>query len=522
MRSRLKGPRVAAPSETSNNLALASVCGVLFLTFLDTTIVSVALAGIQTSLSAGVSSLQWVVNAYALVFASLMLAAGFLGDRWGRRRVMLAGLAVFCAGSLLGALAPSTGVLIAARALMGLGAAASEPGTLSMLRHLYPNEARRARALGVWAAVSGVSVALGPVLGGVLVGVGGWRAIFWFNVAAGLVALGLAHRVLPESSDPSIGRFDAPGLVLGAAALVAATFGVIQGESSGYTSPPVLALFAVAAVAAAGFAWVEHRSRAPILDVRHFRQGPFSGAVLVAFAVTFGLYAVFFFIALYLQVVASDSGYRLALQVLPLAVAMVAGSLAAGRWIARRGPGVPMAIGCLVAGAGMLATRGTLVHGGFAALAATLALGGLGVGAALVPVTTVALAEVPAERSGMAASTANTARELGAVCAVAILGALMNAHLTTDLTAHLRAIGIPPNFQGIVISAVEHGGVPGADPQAAASYGPIVNRVIATAYDAFRSGVYEALLIGGGLLVVLSPVSAVLLRGRSGRRRPAR
>ena len=183
-------------------VALATLCAVLFLTFLDNTIVSVGLANVQSDLHAGVTSLQWVVNGYALTFASLMLAAGMLGDILGRKRIMLAGVAVFCAGSVVAALATNVDWLIAGRVIMGVGAAASEPGTLSIIRHVYPDEETRADAIGVWAAVSGLALALGPVIGGVLVGLSSWRAIFWFNLGFGVVAFVLAAVAVPETGGP--------------------------------------------------------------------------------------------------------------------------------------------------------------------------------------------------------------------------------------------------------------------------------------------------------------------------------
>src|SRR5215469_5740597 len=217
-------------------LALASLCTLLFLTFLDNTVVSVALASIQSDLHGGVSALQWVVGAYALTFASLMLAFGMLGDKFGRKKIMLCGAGVYCGGAALAAVAPSIGVLIAARSVMGLGAAASEPGTLSMIRQLYADERSRNRALGVWAAVSGFSLALGPVLGGALVGAWSWRGIMWFDVTFGLAALAVGAVALPENSDPRAGRVDLPGTVLGAAAFAALVFAVINGETAGFTA----------------------------------------------------------------------------------------------------------------------------------------------------------------------------------------------------------------------------------------------------------------------------------------------
>ena len=218
-------------------IALATLCTVLFLTFLDTTIVSVALASIQTNLHAGVSGLQWVVGAYALTFASAMLIFGMIGDQFGRKKVMLIGVGVYCAGALVCALAlniaPTAAlpVLLTGRAVMGLGAAASEPGTLSMLRHIYTEYHSRNRALGIWAAVSGLSLALGPVIGGALVGVWDWRAIFWFDVTFGVLAFVASAVFLPENSDPDPRRIDIAGGVFGAAALAALIFAVIQAEN---------------------------------------------------------------------------------------------------------------------------------------------------------------------------------------------------------------------------------------------------------------------------------------------------
>jgi EmrB/QacA subfamily drug resistance transporter len=499
----------------SRSAGLAVVCGILALTFLDTTVVSVALGSIQAKLHAGVSGLQWVVDGYALVFASLMLTGGTLGDRLGRRRVMLAGVGLFSAGSLLGALAPGVGVLIAARAVMGAGAAASEPGTLSMLRHMFPERAARARALGVWAGVSCLGLALGPVVGGVLVGLWEWRAVFWFNVAAGLVLLAVGRRHLPESADPELSRFDVPGQLLVVAALATVIVAVIQGETWGYRAPAVIALFVVAGLSGVAFCRVEMRSRSPMLDLSYFRLIRFSSALVVAFAVYFGTFSIFFFTALYLQEVVGYSGYRLATLFLPMAVAMVLGAGVAARLVARGGGRHTMAGGCYLAAAGILASGPQInVHPDFALLAVTLAATGLGIGLAIVPVTSSVLEIVPAQHSGMAASATNTARQLGVVFGVAVLGALVNAHLTQDLSRRLRDLGIPANFQSIIINAVERGTVPsgGSAPGGTQAYGSIVERVISAAYSAFRAGLTEALLTSAVLIALAGGLATVASR----------
>ncbi len=495
----------AAVGDRGRGHALATLSAVLFLTFLDTTIVSVALADVQSSLHAGVSALQWVVNGYALTFAALMLGMGMLGDRYGRRRVMLGGLGVFIGGSLFGALATSVSALVAARIIMGVGAAASEPGTLSIIRHLYPERRRRARALGVWSAVAGLALAMGPVLGGVLVGLGTWRYVFWFNLIAGLLVLLAAHLTVPESADPQAGRIDVAGLVLLPLALGTAIFAVIHGETTGYSDPAVLTLFVAGAIAAALFVLVERRSRSPIFELRFLRRASFTGALAVVFAAYFGIFSIFFFTALYLQVVVGYSAYRMAVLFVPMAIAMIAASALTGRWVARAGPRLPAALGCLLAGAGMLAADVVLRgHIDFAALTAVLALAGLGYGVAIVPVTTVALGVVPAEHSGMAAGATTTSRELGAVVGVAVLGSLVNGHLTVELTRRLADLGVPPAFRSVVISAVETGQVPkgsGGAAAAAQAFGPIVAHVIDAAYSAFRNGLSISLLVAGAVML---------------------
>ncbi len=523
------------------SLALAVLCTILFLTFLDNTVVSVALGSVQIGLHADVTSLQWVVGAYALTFAGAMLAFGMVSDEFGRKRVMLIGAGVFCAGSVLSALAPNSGVLIAGRAVMGLGAAASEPGTLSMLRHLYTDERSRNRALGVWAAVSGLALALGPVVGGAILGVwtsiagaapttpgvaalpnpSAWRGIFWFNLVFGLAALVAGMIVLPESADPDAHRVDIAGAVLGAASIGALVFAVIDAESAGFADPVVVALLCLSAIAAVAFFWWESRAAHPLLDLRFLRIPRFLTANVVAFCAYFATFAVFFFTALYLEEVVGDTGYQIALAFLPMTVLMIAASLLSGRWTGAVGPRWSICLGCLLFGAGLLLT--TLVLSPtppYAPLAAALALAGIGLGATVVPITSSALSSVPPERSGMAASAANTSREIGAVVGVAVLGALVNAQLQSSLTSRLKQLGIPDNFQSIVIHAVETGGVPssgntaGAGGAAAAGQGSLVTEVIHAAYNAFYTGLHAALLLSGFLVLAAGVFAFFALRGR--------
>ena len=500
-------------------LALATLCAVLFLTFLDNTIVSVGLANVQSDLHAGVTSLQWVVNGYALTFASFMLAAGMLGDILGRKRIMLAGVAIFCVGSVVAALAGNVDWLIAGRVIMGVGAAASEPGTLSIIRHVYPDRETRADALGVWAAVSGLALALGPVIGGALVGFSSWRAIFWFNLGFGVVAFVLAAIVVPESADRQGRSIDVAGFLFGAAFLACMSFAVIQGEESGYTSPWILTLFVLCGLSGLAFVVTERRVKSPMLDLTLFRSRPFAGSNFVAFVAYFGTFSIFFFTALYLQVVVNASAYQTAIDFIPMAAGLIIVSALTGPLVARVGARGPMTVGCVLAGGGILlasAVLGPTVS--FATLGWVLPIAGIGLGMLLVPVTSVPLTVVRPERSGMAASATNTSREMGAVFGVAILGSIVNAKLTGDLAAKLKSIGIPPNFQSLVEHAIQTGGASSggaagsAEHSKNAAVAKIATKVVNAAYDAFGSGLHEALVLSGCLILAGAVVAACTIQ----------
>lgn len=523
LRYRAPVPDLDRPGPKRANLSLTVLSLVLFVTFLDNTIVSVALASIQTDLHANITALQWVVNGYALTFAALMLTFGTLGDHFGRRFVMMAGLAVFTAGSILGAAAQSSGMLIGARVVMGIGAAASEPGTLSMIRQLYSDPGRRAQALGVWSAISGLALAAGPVIGGALVGVWSWRAVFLFNVAIGIVALIGVWRILPEITTPARRRLDTAGFFWAAAALTAATFATIEGETEGYRTWWVAAIYAFAAVALVAFMVSERRAEEPVLDLRFFRSRAFTAGMVVAFTGFFATFAVFFFIPLFVQLVGMASSYQVVLDFAPMAAAMILASALSGRWIGRVGPGVPMGVGCLTAGAGILITNAYIRPTSDVALFGwSLALVGAGLGVVMVAATTSVLGVVPAERSGMAASAVNTSRQLGAVAGVTVLGAIINAQLTGNLLHRLARIpGLTPALRNQVVAAVTTGV---ANTQASSlpktgSVATVVNEVIAAAEASFRHGLDLVLLTAGAFMLGASLVAVGLIADRR-RRHP--
>jgi len=497
-------------------LALAALCTLLFLTFLDNTVVSVALGQIYSNPGASPTQLQWVVGAYALTFASLMLACGMIGDELGRKKVMLTGAGVFCAGSVLCAMAPNVQVLIAGRAVMGMGAAASEPGTLSMLRQMYPEARARSRAIGIWAGTSGLALALGPVIGGILVGAWSWRGIFWFNLAFGLAALIVAVIILPESADPTAARVDTAGFFLGAGALAAFVFAIIYSESAGFGAPKVIVLLCVSAVLLVAFVWRERRAEYPLLDLRFLRVPQFTTANIVAFCTYFSTFAIFFFTALYLYIVVSLSGFQLALVFLPMTVLMIAASVLAGRWTVLAGPRWSITIGCLLLAVGLFLAQGYLTpHPAYGPLIVALALAGIGIGTTVVPITSAVLSAVPAERSGMAASAANTSREIGVVTGAAILGSLMFSQLNASLHTQMTHLHVPAVYQGFVFSAIETGNF--SQPSNLSPYlEKLLTELTGVAFTAFHDGLRIVLYLSAGLALTAALLALITLRPRPG------
>jgi MFS family permease len=323
------------------SVVLAICCLSVFMAALDVTIVNVALPSIQRALHASVSGLQWTIDAYTLVIACLLMLSGSLADRFGRRRVFQIGLAAFSLGSLLCSVAPSLGCLIAFRGLQAVGGSMLNPVAMSIIANTFTDKAGRAKAIGMWGSVAGLSLASGPVLGGVLVSAIGWRSIFWINVPVGLITIVLTHRFIPESRAERPRRFDPPGQLLVIALLGCVTAGIIEGPRSGWGSAPIVALFAVAVLAAIALVLVESRRREPLIDMRYFRSAPFSGATLICVVALATLGGFLFLNTLYLQDVRGYSALHAGLLTIPMAATLGVFSLLSGRLVASRGPRLP-------------------------------------------------------------------------------------------------------------------------------------------------------------------------------------
>jgi EmrB/QacA subfamily drug resistance transporter len=416
--------------ETHPNLILAICCMSLLVVGMDVTIVNVALPAIQRDLRATVSGLQWILDAYTLVVASLLMLAGSVSDRVGRRRVFQFGLLLFTAGSLLCSLAHSIGQLIAFRALQGLGASMLNPVALSIIANAFPEPKARARAVGVWGAVAGASLALGPLIGGALTQSVGWRSIFWINLPICLTAVVLAARFVPESKALHARAFDPVGQLLVFLGLASLTYAVIEGPHAGWQSSLILGLFVTSGASLALFLFYEPRRKQPLLDLRFFHSVPFSSATLLAVC-AFASFAGFLFLnALYLQQVRGLSPFHTGLCTLPLAIAMMVSAPLSGRLVAHHGPRPSL----LAAGAGFLLSTWMLtrltVSTPMALIMLAYVLFGVGLGMVNPAITNNAVAGMPLSQAGVAAAIASTGRQVGAALGVAVAGTVVSASHT--------------------------------------------------------------------------------------------
>jgi len=424
--------RILAP-ENRKWWTLGAVAFALFMIMLDNTIVNVALPSIQRDLGIGLSELEWTVNAYVLTFAVLLLTGGKLADLLGRRRIFIAGLAVFAASSLACGLAPNGDVLIAARAVQGIGAAFMLPATLSIISATFAAH-ERGLALGIWAGVSAMALAIGPLVGGLLSEHVHWSWIFFINVPVGALGIVVARVVVKESRDTSHGqRLDLPGLVASGAALFALVFGLIEANAYGWTSATILLLFAGAAVGLAAFVWLELGQQSPMLDVSLLRNGTFAGANLVALLVTFSMFGVFFFMSLYVQQILGYSPVQAGAIFLPMTILIILVAPPAGKLSDRLGSRWLMTAGMTLTGVCLLLFSRLGLDSDFWDLLPGLAIGGLGMAITMTPMTAAALGAVPVDKAGVGSGVLNTFRQVGGALGIAVMGAILTAEQTAAL-----------------------------------------------------------------------------------------
>jgi EmrB/QacA subfamily drug resistance transporter len=405
-------------------------CLSLLIVGVDINIVNVALPSIGRQLHAPLSGLQWTIDGYTLVLASLLIFSGSTADRLGRRRTFVAGVLIFSAGSLLCSLSPNLTALVIFRMVQGVGGSMMTPVVLSILNHTFPDRKERARAIGIWAAMFGISMALGPVLGGVLVSSIGWRSIFWVNVPIGLATAFLAHRYVPESRAEVARKFDGPGQALVITMLATLTYGIIEAPKRGLSSGLIVASFALAAAALASFLVWERRSDDPLIDPRFFHSVPFASATVMALFAVSTLGGFLFVNTIYLQDVRKLSPLHAGLDILPLAIAIVISAPICGQVLSRRGSRIPL----VLAGSALAVSCLMLTHLSdttpFSWLFVAYAIFGVGIGFNSTPMTSVALSGMPRDQSGAAAGIVTTARQVGTTLGVAVVGSLISSRLS--------------------------------------------------------------------------------------------
>jgi EmrB/QacA subfamily drug resistance transporter len=408
-------------------LVLAICCLSLFIFGIDSTILNVALPSIQRELHAPVSGLQWTVDAYTVVIASVLILAGSTADRFGRRKVFQIGLATFTLGSLLCSLAPGLGWLVAFRMLQAVGGSMMNPVAVSIIANTFTDSRERARAIGIWGGVFGLSIAAGPPLGGLLVDGVGWRGIFWVNIPVGVAAIVLTALFVPESRAITPRRVDPVGQVLVIVTLASLTYAIIEGPRAGWTSPLIVSLFAVAAAAAAGLVAYEPRRREPLLDLRFFRSAPFTGATLIAISALAALGGFLFLNTLYLQDVRGLSALSAGLYTLPLAAMTLVLAPLSGWIIGRWGPRLPLVVAGVAMTAGGLLLTSLAPDTSVGRLMAAYVIFGIGTGMVNAPITNTAVSGMPRSQAGVAAAIASTSRQVGQSLGVAVVGAAVTS-----------------------------------------------------------------------------------------------
>ena len=454
---------------------LAAVAFALFMIMLDNTVVNVALPSIETDLGLEhrLSALEWVVSGYALSFAVMMLAGGKLADMLGRRLIFVIGLAIFAGASLACGLAGSVEVLIAARVVQGVGAAFMLPATLSIISATFPPRLR-GTAIGIWAGVSALALAIGPLVGGLITEHISWNWIFYINVPVGALGIVAAMTIIRESKDTSHEqRLDVAGLVTSGVSFFAVTFAVIESNRYGWGSWTILGLFALAAVALAAFVVVELKQRLPMFDLKLLRNGTFVGANIVAFLVTLAMFGVFFFISLYMQQVLQYSPTRAGATFLPMTILIILIAPIAGRASDRLGSRWLMAGGMTLVGASLLLFAQLQADSTFWGILPGLVVGGTGMALTMTPMTAAAMSAVPVDKAGVGSGMLNTFRQVGGSFGIAIMGAILANRSSTELGSG------------------------------------------ATQVDAFISGLHEALYVGTAIAFTAAAVAALVVRSHA-------
>lgn len=499
--------RVGNRSASRRQVQIAvSVFLAMFMAFVDGTVVNLALPSIQQDLHADFAGLQWVVDGYIVVLAALLLLGGVLGDRYGLKRLFLGGVTVFIAGSLVCAVAPGIGVLIAGRAVQGLGAAMFLPGTLAILTRTFSEPRQRAQIIGLWSAVAGLSMAVGPVLGGALINSLGWPSVFYINLPLSAVVVLLGVRAMRNEPNPHREPLDLLGQALAIGWLVALTFGLIESTRLGWGSPVILGLLAAAAVLFAAFLFRESRAAGPMLPLRLFRDRTFATCCFLVLMVGFGLIGTFFFLSLFLQNIQHNSPLGAGLRLLPAVLTVTVVAPFAGRMAGRFGSRYLVTAGMSLVGLALLLFNLIRPDTPYSAWWPLLALLGAGVGLTQSPTMAALMGSVRPQQSGLAAATGNTCQQIGGVLSVALLSSIVSVRFSSHLAEH--APSLPDAVRERLVRSVTTTG--------SGSVGADVERLVR---ESFVDGLHGALTVAGVVYLVGALAAVVFLPSQRGDQR---
>jgi EmrB/QacA subfamily drug resistance transporter len=482
--------------------ALMVLCLSLVVIGMDNTVLNIALPTLVRDLHASASQLQWIVDSYTLVFAGLLLTMGSIGDRFGRKRALAVGLALFAVSSAISAFAGSATMLIYSRAAMGIAGALIMPATLSIITNIFPPQ-ERARAIGIWAGVSGLGIVVGPVIGGWLLEQFWWGSVFLINVPIVAVALAGGAALIPESKDPDATPLDPIGAVLSILGLIALVYGIIEAPRYGWVDPITLSSFAIAAVLLAAFIVWELRNPHPMLQMHFFENPRFSAASLSITLVFFALFGTVFLLTQYLQFVLGFTPLQAGVRTMPVATLIVAAPLA-GRLTERIGNKVVVATGLLIVAAALITLSTVSATSGYGLVAVTLAILGLGMGTTMTPATESIMGSLPLGKAGVGSAMNDTTRQVGGALGVAVIGSALASSYRSAIEPALR--GLPA-----AAASAARDSIGGAAAVSAHIGGTKGVSLFGAAREAFTSGLGTAVLIAAGAAIVGSLVSAIFL-----------
>jgi EmrB/QacA subfamily drug resistance transporter len=501
---------------------LAVLCLGLFMILLDGTIVNIAIPRIMTAFGTGLSNVEWVMNAYVLAFAVLLVTLGRFGDLYGRRRLFVAGMALFTLASLACGLAPSIDWLIAFRVVQGAGGAAMMPATLSIIAAVFP-AGKRGAAMGIWGGVSGLATAIGPSLGGLIVDGASWRWIFLINIPIGVIGVLLALRIVPESKNPTaVESLDLPGVGLISASLFCLTFALVEGQNYGWTSVVILGLFAAAAVAFALLFVRERRVRQPLIDFSLFRSADFAAGNATGFLLSAAMMGVFFTVPIFLQTVLGFSALKAGLVMSPMSVVIIFAAPAAGMLSDRLGSKWIVAAGMFILAFG-LAWMAGLVPGNEKITPATTSLdllfpfvlAGIGIGLSVAPVTSAVMATAPQDRVGNASGVLSTMRQVGSLMGIAILGAVLQNRIVANAGAGIASVqGLPEAAKQKIVEGLSGGGMQMGMPEGGGAVPAIAQKMMEVMFKGWFTDAINTTFIVGVAFAFVGGLCALLLRRR--------